>query len=226
MAYFTADTFSFLKALAANNDREWFQARKAEYEAVVKEPAIRFILDFGPRLRSISPHFKADPRANGGSLFRIYRDIRFSRDKSPFKTHLGVQFRHDSGKDAHAPGFYLHIEPEGCFAGLGSWRPAAPPLQKMRMGLVEDPDGWRRAVNDSSFRDRFELSGDSLKRPPRGFDPEHPLLDDLKRKDFVALSPLSDRVVMSPDFLEEFTGLCRAGSPFMAFLCKSLELPF
>lgn len=226
MAHFTADTFSFLKALAANNDREWFKARKAEYEAVVKEPAIRFILDFGPRLRSISPHFKADPRANGGSLFRIYRDTRFSRDKSPFKTHTGIQFRHDSGKDAHAPGFYLHIEPEGCFVGLGSWRPAAPALHKMRTGLVEDPDGWRRAVSRSAFRDRFELSGDSLKRPPRGFDPEHPLVGDLKRKDFVAVSPLSAEAVTKPDFLEEFTDLCRAGSLFMGFLCKSLDLPF
>lgn len=226
MPYFTSETFAFLRDLAANNDREWFKARKERYDEAVRGPAIQFILDFGHRLRSISPHFRADPRSNGGSLFRIYRDTRFSRDKSPFKTHTGIQFRHDAGKDAHAPGFYLHLEPGGCFIGLGSWRPGSGALRKIREGLVEDPRGWQRAVEDEEFRSHFELSGDSLVRPPRGFDPEHPLLEDLKRKDFIAMSPLSDDAVTGPGFMEEFTSLCRAGIPFMSFLCRSMELPF
>ena len=226
MPYFTEDTFAFLADLAAHNDREWFKAQKARYEDTVKGPAIQFILDFGPRLRSVSPHFRADPRPNGGSLFRIYRDTRFSRDKSPFKRHAGIQFRHDAGKDAHAPGFYLHVEPGACFVGLGSWRPGGKALRKIRQGLVEDPRGWNRAVAGDEFRERFELSGDSLKRPPRGFDPEHPLVEDLKRKDFIAVSTLPDEAVRDPSFLDDFTSLCRIGAPFMAFLCTTLELPF
>lgn len=224
--YFSRKTFAFLRDLANNNDREWFQANKARFESEVKEPAIRFILDFASPLKSISPHFKADPRGNGGSLFRIYRDTRFSKDKSPYKTHTGIQFRHDHGKDAHAPGFYLHIEPGGCFVGLGTWRPDGKALKKIREGLVEDPAGWKKAVTGKGFRDHFELSGESLVRHPRGFDPDHPLIEDLKRKDFVAFSPLQDKQVAAPDFLKEFSAACRAGKPFMAYLCKVLEAPF
>ncbi len=224
--FFSKRTFTFLQELAANNDREWFQANKPRFEAEVKEPAIRFILDFSAPLKGISPHFKADPRGNGGSLFRIYRDTRFSKDKSPYKTYTGIQFRHELGKDAHAPGFYLHLEPGGCFIGLGTWRPDAKALKKIREGLVEDPAGWKKAVNGKKFKEKFELAGDSLVRPPKGFDPEHPLLDDLKRKDFIAVSPLKDKEVISPDFLKDFSAACRAGKPFMAYLCKVLEAPF
>jgi len=224
--HFTPETFGFLRALARNNDREWFRTNKGRYESAVKEPALRFILDFSPHLKSISPHFKADPRPQGGSLFRIYRDTRFSRDKSPYKTHTGIQFRHDQGKDAHAPGYYLHLEPGGCFTALGIWRPDGQTLRKIREGVVGDPAAWKRAVDEESFRDRFELSGDSLLKPPRGFDPEHPLIDVLKRKDFVAVSPLPDEGVARPGFLEEFVNLCRAGTSFMAYLCKVLEVPF
>jgi len=224
--HFTERTFSFLKELAKNNNREWFTANKARFEEDVKEPAIRFILDFAPLLKAISPHFKADPRGNGGSLFRIYRDTRFSKDKSPFKTHTGIQFRHDQGKDAHAPGYYLHIEPGGCFIGLGTWRPDGKALSKIRDGLGENTSGWEMALSFPPFKDRFHLSGESLVRPPRGFDPQHPFIEDLKRKDFIAISPLADSDVLAPGFLEDFGEACRAGTPFMSFLCGTLEVPF
>ena len=224
--HFSKRTFSFLEELAKNNNRKWFAANKARFEEDVKDPAIRFILDFAPLLKEISPHFKADPRGNGGSLFRIYRDTRFSKDKAPFKTHTGIQFRHDQGKDAHAPGYYLHIEPGGCFIGLGTWRPDGKALLKIRDGLGEDIPGWEAALGHPPFGERFQLSGDSLMRPPRGFDPNHPLIEDLKRKDFIALSPLSDSDVTAPAFLESFRDACRAGTPFMAFLCGTLEVPF
>lgn len=224
--HFTRRTFAFLKELSANNTREWFQANKDRYEEEVKNPALRFIQDFGPGLAKISPHFRADPRGNGGSLFRIYRDIRFSKDKSPYKTHSGIQFRHEAGKDAHAPGYYLHLEPGGCFVGLGIWRPDGKTLKKIREAIAESPDAWRKAVTGKRFRDRLHLSGDSLKRPPRGFGPEHPMVEDLKRKDFVAVSPLSQAQVLEEGFLEEFTRLCKAGTPLMSFLCQSLEIQF
>ena len=224
--HFSGKTFAFLRDLAENNDRAWFQANKSRYDDVVKEPAIRFILEFAPALKSISPHFRADPRTNGGSLFRIHRDIRFSKDKSPYKTHTGIQFRHDLGKDAHAPGFYLHLEPGACFVGLGIWRPDGATLRMIREGLVEDPAGWRKAVGGKAFRNRFQLSGDSLIRAPKGFDPLHPLAEDLKRKDFIAVSPLTEDTVTAKEFLKTFTSICAAGKPFVAYLCKALEVPF
>lgn len=224
--YFTKGTFAFLRDLAENNNRVWFQANKERYEEEVKAPALEFIQDFAAPLKGLSSHFKADPRANGGSLFRIYRDTRFSKDKSPYKTHTGIQFRHDRGKDAHAPGFYLHLEPRRCFFGLGIWRPDGKTLKKIRKGLVEDGKGWKKAISGKAFLDRLKLSGESLVRPPRGFDAEHPLIEDLKRKDFVAIAPLTQKAVMGPDFMKEFTKYCRAGAPFMAYLCKVLGLPY
>ena len=149
-----------------------------------------------------------------------------SKEKSPYKTSTGIQFRHERGKDAHAPGFYLHIEPGGCFMGMGIWHPDGKTLRRIREGLADDPPGWRKAIGGKRFTDRFELGGDTLIRPPRGFDPEHPLIDDLKRKDFVAMTPLTRTQVTSGGFLEEFAGACKVASPFMAHLCKLLGHPY
>ena len=110
-------------------------------------------------------------------MFRPHRDVRFSKDTRPYKTHAAAQFRHRRGRDVHAPGFYLHLEPGGCFAGLGVWHPEPPTLDKIRQAIVEEPGGYRKAVGGARFRKRFEVGGESLRRPPRGYDPEHPLID-------------------------------------------------
>ena len=115
--HFGPELFDFLRELRENNDRDWFQANKERYEHDVKEPLLGFISDFGPRIAKISPHIRADPRPTGGSLFRIYRDVRFSKNKAPYKVHAAAQFRHKRGKDVHAPGYYLHLEPGQVFAG-------------------------------------------------------------------------------------------------------------
>jgi uncharacterized protein (TIGR02453 family) len=112
---------------------------KQRYEKQVREPLLQFIADFGLRLAEISPHYVADARRVGGSLFRINRDIRFSKEKTPYKTHAGVQFRHEVGKDAHAPGFYLHLEPDSVFVGVGMWQPIAC-SEQVRQAIVEQPD--------------------------------------------------------------------------------------
>lgn len=224
--HFTPAVFSFLEELAANNNRGWFRVNKPRYEVEVRDPALRFVADFAPRLKEVSPHFRADPRPNGGSLFRIYRDVRFSKDKRPYKTHTGIHFRHDTGKDAHAPGFYLHLEPGRCFAACGMWRPGGPALRKVREALVDDPAGWEQATGDEHFQQTFALSGDSLVRAPRGFDPNHPLLDDLKRKDFIATAPLSDETVTADGFLDDFAALCQAATPFQRWLCGAVGAPF
>ena len=224
--HFTDAVFEFLAELAENNDRSWFQINKPRYEAHVKEPALRFISDFGPSLRQISTHFRADPRANGGSLFRIYRDTRFSRDKSPYKTHAGIHFRHETTSDAHAPGFYLHLEPGHCFAGCGVWRPAGPALRRIRAHIDESPGAWKDASRSERFRRSFELVGDALVRAPMGFSVGHPLIEDLRRKDFIGVAKLDAGTVTAPDFIDTFADLCRDGAGFQRWLCLALGVPF
>ena len=224
--YFTPELFRFLAELAVRNERPWFEANKARYRTVIQEPLLRFIADFAPALKEISPHFVADPRPQGGSMFRIHRDVRFAADKSPYKTHAAAQFRHRAAKDVHAPGFYLHLEPGGCFVGVGIWHPDAPTLAAIRAALVADPAGWTSIVGDRAFKRAFTLGGDALKRPPQGFDPAHPLIEDLKRKDFVAMAPLSEQQAMAPDFLARFTALCRTAAPFMRTLAAAIGQPF
>lgn len=121
--YFTAQTFTFLTALTGNNTREWFKTHQQEYERFIRMPAMQLIDDMADELPAISPHFTAQAREIGGSLMRVQRDTRFSRDKTPYKTNIGIQFRHERGKDIHAPGFYLHIAPDDCFLGIGLWHP-------------------------------------------------------------------------------------------------------
>jgi len=224
--HFTPDLFTFLAELTAHNDREWFQANKHRYEADVKEPALGFIAGFAPHLARISPHFRAVPRATGGSLFRIYRDTRFLKDKRPYTTHTGIHFRHEAAKDAHAPGFYLHLEPGRVFAGAGTWRPAGPALRAIREKIHKDADGWLRASRDARFRASFELSGDSLVRAPKGFSPGHPQIADLRRKDFIGVARLDPDAVVSADFMTVFAELCRDAAPFQRWLCGALGVPF
>ena len=141
-ASFSPALFGFLSELRDHNDRAWFQANKARYEAVARDPALRFIEAIAPALAAISPHVEANAKPSGGSLFRIYRDTRFSADKSPYKTHIGMHFRHLAGDDVHTPGFYLHLEPGGCLAGVGLWEPQGPALAAVRGAIVEHVAEW------------------------------------------------------------------------------------
>lgn len=223
---FGPELFRFLRDLKANNTREWFAENKDRYEDAVRTPALDFVLDFVPYLAEISPHFVADPRPSGGSLFRIHRDTRFSKDKSPYKTYTGIQFRHELGRDAHAPGFYLHLEPKAVFAGAGVWHPDGTALAMIRDAIVAAPRAWRSATSGKAFRRELELGGDTLKRAPAGYDPEHPLIEDLKRKDFICYRTFEEREVCSPDFVEQLAGAFRAASPLVGFLCSALDVPF
>src|ERR1051326_5580335 len=145
--YFSPDLFRFLNDLKKNNNRDWFQANKPRYETAVREPFLHFIADLSTRLDKINGNFKADPRPNGGSLFRIYRDVRFSLDKSPYKTHASAYFPHsEAGKNVQAPGFYLHLESGGSFAGGGLWHPDAAALKKVRDAIVAQPKAWQQVV--------------------------------------------------------------------------------
>ncbi len=222
----TSALFDFLRALKANNERPWFEENKARYRAEVQDPMLDFIQAFAEPLAGISPHFRADPRRNGGSLFRIYRDTRFAKDKTPYKTNVGAHFRHEAGKDAHAPGFYLHLEPGTCFAGCGVWHPDGATLARIRDHIVARSEEWRRITTSGDFCRTFRLAGEALKRPPRGYDPDHPLIEDLKRKDFVAITDFPEDEATHPDFLDRFAGIARAGADLTAFLCKAVGVPF
>jgi uncharacterized protein (TIGR02453 family) len=219
---FTPELFRFLRDLKANNDRAWFAANRDRYEREVRNPALDFVEDFAPHLEELSPHFVADSRPSGGSLFRIHRDTRFSKDKSPYKTHAGIHFRHERAKDAHAPGFYLHLEPGGVFVGAGIWHPDSPTLLRIREAIAGDPEAWRAATEVK----RFRLAGDSLKRAPVGFDPDHPLIQDLKRKDFIAVAELTEKDVCAPGFVESFARTCRDAASLVRFLCGALDVAY
>lgn len=220
--YISNASFRFLEDLKQNNDREWFTANKSRYEDELKAPALRLIEDFGPELRKLSPHFMATPR----SLFRIYRDTRFSKDKTPYKTVAGIHFRHEQAKDAHAPGFYFHVSPGETFVALGIWHPPSDALRAIREHIVEEPAAWKKVSRAKKFTDVYALEGDSLKRAPKGFDPEHPLIEDLRRKDFIGVQRTTKAFATSPDVPRELGKVFRAGVPFMRFLCDALNVPF
>ncbi|NKB88338.1 MAG: TIGR02453 family protein [Acidobacteria bacterium] len=225
-AHFSPGLFKFLRDLAANNDRDWFKANQERYEAKVREPALSFIDDFEAPLHRISPHFVASAKKVGGSLFRIHRDVRFSKDKSPYKTSVGIQFRHEAGKDAHAPGFYLHLQPKEIFAAVGSWRPDTDTVRGIREAIASDPKTWSRAVGGKRFTDFYELSGESLKRPPRGFDAEHPLIEEIKRKDFIAVTQLTQKEVCTPGFDKKLAQVFKRAVPMVRFLCEAVDADF
>lgn len=219
-SYFGPELFDFVRQLKRHNNREWFARNRQRYQEHVLDPALTFIGDFAAPLHKISSHFVADPRPTRGSLFRIYRDIRFSSDKRPFKTHIGIQFTHSSGKDAHAPCFYLHLEPDNCFAAAGVWHPDSRALTKLRTAIVQNPDGWAKV------RRKIELDGESLSRPPRGYPADHRFIDDLKHKDFTASVALSERQVCSSKFMRDFAAACRDMQPLVEFTTKALGLKF
>jgi uncharacterized protein (TIGR02453 family) len=223
---FQPTLFEFLEQLAANNNRPWFLENKARYEEQVLGPALAFIRAFQPRLKRISPFFVASDRRMGGSLMRVYRDTRFARDAAPYKTNVGIQFRHEQGRDIHAPGYYIHIAPTECFLALGLWRPESEPLNRIRQAIVESPEKWKRARDDRKFRARWALDGGSLKRPPRGFAADHPFIEDLKRTDFIAVEELEERDVLDKKFLDHVAESFAAGRPFMRFLCEALKAPY
>jgi uncharacterized protein (TIGR02453 family) len=221
-AYFSRQTLRFLQDLRKNNERAWFRENQARYAEHLKDPSLRLIQDFAPALERISPHFQATPR----SLFRIHRDTRFSKDKSPYKTHLGIHFRHQRARDAHAPGYYLHIEPGSCFVGVGIWHPDPRALRSIRERIVDEPSAWKRVSRAKSFRATFSQEGERLTRPPKGFDPDLPLIEDLKWKDYVGVAAVDDAFALSPKLLQELAATFAAATPFMRFLCDALGVRF
>ena len=223
-AHFGPEMFQFLAELKVNNSREWFRDNKARYEDHIKQPLLEFIAEFGEVLPIISTHFVADARGNGGSMFRIYRDVRFSKDKSPYKTHAAAQFRHEQARNVHAPGFYLHLEPGNVAAGCGIWKPDSPSLGRIRDAIVANPVGWTDAT--VGIEGMTAMDGDPLKRPPKGYDPDHPLIETLKNRSFGLWAQFDEEDATSPDFLERYHATCQKAAAMTAFICRALGLEF
>ena len=218
--HFGRGLFGFLSDLKTHNDRDWFAANKERYVSEVEEPMLNFITDLEGRLAKVSARFVADPRRTGGSMFRIHRDTRFSKDKSPYKTAVGAHFPHEAReKDKSVPGFYLHLEPGSTVGGGGIYHPDPTSLERIRDRIVDHPDEWK-AVR----RAKLDIQGESLKRPPAGYDPTHPFIEDLKRKDLYVMTTFSDSDVCRPDFIDDFVKACARTAPLMAFLTKAFGL--
>ena len=223
---FPSDFFKFFNELKKNNDREWFNENKLRYLASVVQPMGEFIVAIAPRLEQISPYYIANPKPHCGSMFRIYRDTRFSKDKTPYKTHAACHFRHQAGRDAHAPGFYVHIETDGIHFGGGIWLPPAKQLGLIRDFIADNPSAWEKLRNSAAVRKAGGIRGDSLKRPPRGYSPDARHIEDLKRKSFFLMIEADQELILSPAFVTETAKAFRTAARLNHFVTDALELPF
>lgn len=191
---FRPEALDFLVELALNNDRSWFGPRKAQYEALLKVPLEQLCSAVDEAFRARDLPLVADPAR---SPFRIYRDVRFAKDKSPYKTNVGASFPWIG--DGGGVGGYFHLEPGGIFVGGGMWHPAPARLAAWRAAVAEDPGRVHAAVDDPAFVATFgTVGGDRLKRAPAGFAPDHPDIELLKLKDVTFGQPLSDEDALGP----------------------------
>ena len=222
---FRPDAIQFLADLAENNDRAWFTPRKGEYERLLKEPLEALILALGDRFAARSIPLHADP---GRSPFRIYRDVRFSKDKSPYKTNVAASFPWAEGGGADGPhgfgesgnpGGYFHLAPGEVYVGGGMWHPPTAKLAAFRSAVAEDPAAVRRLLDDPGFKGTFgEISGDMLTRVPPGFPKDHPEAALLKHKDLTFGRRLADDDVYSRDLPDLIAETFEAATPVMRWL--------
>lgn len=225
--YFTDATVVFLRALERHNSHEWFRAHKTDYETHVREPALRLISDLQDPLSKISPHFRADARKVGGSLFRVMRDTRRKHPDGPYKPWIGLRFFHEQKNEVHAPSFYVHLSPTGAgtesFVGGGLWRPEPPTLKKIRAFLDNNPNAWTKALATPALK-RYADDGACLTNMPRGYAADHPLAADLKRTSFVWDRPVATFVTngLKADLVRAFKDV----APVVDYLCAALDLPF
>ncbi len=225
-SYFTSASFRFLRALARHNNRTWFKAHQADYEAHVREPFLQLIADLQAPIAKLSRHYRADPRKVGGSLFRVQRDTRFSHDKEPYKPWAGARIFHERRREIAAPSFYLHIAPGDCFVGAGLWHPENHTLRNIRNFIVDNPAAWKRAAHSRGFREHYEFWGDSLTRAPQGFAVDHPLLEDLKRKSYAAGVGFDEALACSPTLLPFAVQHFKRLAPLVDYLCAAQSLEF
>ena len=215
---FKREAIQFLADLAANNDRAWFQPRKADYERLLKEPMEELCLALADRFKALGVPLEADPRR---SPFRIYRDTRFSKDKSPYKAHVSASFPWvGSTKQAHGDGAYFHFQPGEMFMGGGMWHAEKPRLDAFRAAVLKNPKKVSAAFEDPGFKEVFGevKTEDALKRVPPGYPAEHPLADMFRWKDVIFGKRLSDAQVLSRKLPDTLAAGYAAAVPVLKFL--------
>jgi uncharacterized protein (TIGR02453 family) len=219
---FTAKTLSFLRALKRNNDREWFRARKGEYEQHVRGPMIELLARLAQDLRTFAPELACDPKA---SLYRIYRDTRFSEDKSPLKTHVSAHFPLRGVPRGTSAGLYFEIAPQWVWMGGGIYMPSSADLRAIRAHIAGTHPQLHRLVRRASFvRMMGHLTGEQLTRVPRGYDKDHPAADYLRYKQFLAGRERDAAFATSPRFYNELVAAFRATAPLVQFLNTALAI--
>ncbi|KAA5542728.1 DUF2461 domain-containing protein [Roseiconus nitratireducens] len=222
----TESLFDFLEQLRRHNDRDWFNEHKSDFQRDVRDPAVRLIQRLEKPLAKSAPMLLVDPRPHNGSLMRIYRDTRFSKNKDPYKTNVGISLRHQAGKDIHAPGVYLHFDPDQCFIGAGCWHPEGRVLADIRRAIDQQPKDWLKARDHKAFREHFTLVGESLKTSPRDYPKDHAMIEDLRRKDFIATAPLTRQQATGDDLPALILDRIKRARPLMRFLCDAIGVPY
>jgi uncharacterized protein (TIGR02453 family) len=213
---FPKEGLQFLRTLKRNNNREWFQKHKSIYESSLKRPMSDLIAALAEDFQKFAPEMVASPKA---SAYRIYRDTRFSNDKSPYKTHVAAVFpRNGLGKHEGA-GFYLHIDPSELLIGGGLYMPLPEHLSSVRQKISDDAGSFLKIITNRQFRKMFgTVTGEKLSRVPRGFRPDHPAAEYLKYKQFLASKTFPCAVATTPSFYRIVVETFRAMLPFIRFL--------
>ncbi|MBM3908877.1 MAG: DUF2461 domain-containing protein [Gemmatimonadetes bacterium] len=230
---FRPAALTFLRGLRANNRREWFESHRAVYENEVKRPLQTLVEELDVRFATLAPEFVGDPKS---SLFRIHRDVRFSRDKSPYKSHAACWIFHRApgrgvGQTVDGgAGFYFHLEPGASLVAGGLWMPPRPKLQLVRDAIAEAPKAWEGLVLDREFVRRFgglneDDPGVLLKRLPRGFAPGHPAERWLRFNSFTVSRALTDADALGPRLVARVMRDFTVMLPFVRWLNRALGFP-
>lgn len=218
---FSKDALSFLGRLKRNNRREWFNARKDEYDAVVRQPMLAVLEQLAVDMRAIAPELQVGPK----SMYRIYRDVRFSENKQPYKTHVAASFWHRTLGKGGGAGMYFHIEPDGVWIGGGMYAPETPQLHRVREHIAENVRQFRSIVESSRFRRTLDggLEGEQLQRVPRGFSKDHEAADYLRYRQFLAGKEFPASFATGPKFYPGMLDVFRTIAPLIRFLNEPLQ---
>jgi uncharacterized protein (TIGR02453 family) len=215
-------TLAFLTKLQKNNNRDWFEKNKGLYIAA-KEDVEKNIEDILTGIRKADKRIPADLSAKK-CVFRIYRDVRFSKDKRPYKNNLGASINPGGKKDV-SPGYYIHVQPGASFVAGGMWMPEAPNLNKIRQEIDYNLDEFLKIINDKTFKKTFgKLSEeDSLVNAPKGYPKDHKAMDILRLKSFIVVADLKDKDVLGKNYVKKVTEICKAMKPLNDFLQRAID---
>ena len=217
---FSRKTTTFLKNLKRNNNRPWFEKHREEFERDVKLPMQSMIVALQPHFHRFAPEVEVHPKR---SLFRIYRDVRFSKDKSPYKTHVAAHLvPRGKIKGTEGPGYYFHIEPGQIFIGVGIYMPPSDQLKKIRKAIAGKSDQFLSIVQEPSFKKMFgKLEGQKLQRVPQGFEPDHPMAEWLKLKQFFVFVEWPEANCYKAGFVKEVATVFEKATPLVQFLTEA-----